>query len=546
MRISTGTSGRRQYSARIFAAASIFGLVTALGVTAPAWAEPGGPAHDLTVNVTGGAIHGARSDGIIKYLGVPFAASTAGANRFAPPRPAPRWRGIRPATAHGPQCPQSSPMPDLPALQPSSEDCLSIDLYVPEHPAGTTLPVMVWLYGGAFVLGSNAQYDSPARMVREGKVIVAVPNYRVGPFGFLALPELAADNGGVTGTFGTLDQQAALRWIRDNAAAFGGDRRNVTLFGESAGGMSVCTQLASPSARGLYSKAIVESGACARSPLVPPTTGVAYQRSAAYASSLGCGDPATRLRCLRQLPVDRLLDSPTTMLNTMDLTWSPVRDGVVVTAEPEDALAAGRARNIPLVVGSNSDEGSTFIAMLDYAHGTIPTAADYVNWVRSLFGADSDRVLARYPVSGFATPTAAKRQVITDGFFACPALFTADAARRGGGTVWQYQFNEAPMGSNPLLPGAFHGAEIPFVFSTLMGVPIPLPPVSDRLSEHIQQSWAQFAHTGIPQTSALPPWPATSPVTLELGSDRTTLGYSFSPQHRCDLWSTIGNIGHPR
>lgn len=533
IRTAPRTRARWLSSILISVAAVAMAVVTPTAHAAPdAGSEP-------VVGVTGGQIRGVRADGVVRYLGVPFAQAA----RFAPPQPAPPWPGVRPAVAHGPQCPQSSPVPGV-VLQPSSEDCLSIDLYVPEHPAGTALPVMVWLYGGAFVLGSNAQYDSPARLVRDGQVIVAVPNYRVGPFGFLALPELAAENGGATGTYGTLDQQAALRWIHDNATAFGGDPGNVTLFGESAGGMSVCTQLASPTARGLYAKAIVESGSCARSPLAPPTPQVAYQRSGDYASSLGCADPATRLACLRTLPVDRLLDSPTTQLNTMAVTWTPIRDGVVVTDTPENALAGGAARDIPLIVGSNADEGATFIALLDYGHGTTPSATDYTQWTRELFGDSADRVLQRYPISAYPTPAAAKERVLTDGFFACPAQFTAETARRGGAQVWRYQFNDAPLPPNPLLPGAFHGAEVPYIFSSLMGLPIPLPPAADRLSRDIQDSWAQFAHTGNPETPALTPWPhAAADTTLELGSDRIGPAGTFAAQHHCDLWAGIDHIG---
>ncbi|WP_084533303.1 carboxylesterase/lipase family protein [Nocardia fusca] len=518
-------------------------LLSAVAGAAAAMAPVAHAAPDASsqpvVSVTGGEIRGVRADGVVRYLGVPFAQ----AGRFAPPRPAPPWPGVRPAVAHGPQCPQSSPVPGV-ALQPSSEDCLSIDLYVPEHPASPTLPVMVWLYGGAFVLGSNAQYDSPARLVRDGQVIVAVPNYRVGPFGFLALPELAAENGGATGTYGTLDQQAALRWIHDNAAAFGGDPGNVTLFGESAGGMSVCTQLASPSARGLYAKAIVQSGSCARSPLAPPTTQVAYQRSADYASGLGCADPATRSACLRALPVDRLLDSPTTKLNTMAVTWAPVRDGIVVTDTPENALSGGAVRGIPLIVGSNADEGATFLALLDYARGTVPTVTEYTHWARELFGDNAGRLLQRYPASAYPTAATAKERVLTDGFFACPAQFTAEAARRGGAHVWRYQFNDAPLPPNPVLPGAFHGAEVPYVFSALMGLPIPLSSAADRLSKNIQDSWARFAHTGDPETPAFTPWSnAGADTTLELGTDHVGPAGTFAAQHHCDLWAGIDHIG---
>ncbi|WP_457226467.1 carboxylesterase/lipase family protein [Nocardia gipuzkoensis] len=503
----------------------------------------GGADEGPATSVSGGGIRGARVDGVIEYLGVPFAASTGGVNRFAPPKPAPSWAGELAATAHGPQCPQAPPLPWIPAVQPASEDCLTIDVYVPEHPAASELPIMVWFYGGGFVLGSNAQYDSPARLVRDGQVIVAIPNYRLGPFGFLALPELAAGAGGVTGTYGTLDQQAALRWIRENAAAFGGDSNNITLFGESAGGMSVCTQLASPTARGLYAKAIIESGSCARSPLAPASKDQAYQRSADYATSLGCAEAATRLTCLRALPADQMLRSPTTTLHTMAVTWTPVRDDVVVTTPPENALAEGAVRNIPLVVGSNADEGATFLALLDYARATVPGSTDYVSWAQEIFTSNADLVLQRYPVSAFPTAAEAKQHVITDGFFACPALFTTQAARRGGARVWQYQFNDALLGRNPLLPGAFHGAEVPYIFSGLMGVPIPLPPAADRLSQQMQQSWAQFAHTGNPETPAFTPWPSTSDITLELGSDNITVANSFAHQHHCDLWSGINHIG---
>lgn len=524
---------------QLLAAAVVLASAGAAVVVSPAAAAP----DDTVVTVSGGPISGRHTNGIVEYLGVPFAAATAGENRFAPPRPAVPWTDVRAAVAHGPQCPQASPAPFGLALQESSEDCLSIDIYVPENPAGANLPVMVWLYGGAFVLGSNAQYDSPDRLVREGKVIVAIPNYRVGPFGFLALPELAEGTGGITGTYGTLDQQAALRWVQENAAAFGGDPGNVTIFGESAGGMSVCTQLASPLAQGLFHRAIIQSGSCARSPLSPPDRELAFQRSADYAASLGCHDPHTRLNCLRALPVEKLLDSPSAELHSMAVTWSPVQDGVVLTSTPEEALAAGAARDIPLVVGSNADEGAAFIALLDYLKGTIPDESDYLTWAQELFGDNAVQVLHRYPTADFPSAAKAKEKVLTDGFFACPALFTTEAARAGGAEVWQYRFNEAPLGQNPLLPGAFHAAELPYVFTDLLGIPIPLPPAGDQLSRRIQQSWARFAHTGDPVTADFTDWPTAPGSTLEMSSAGISAGESFAAQHHCDLWAGISRIG---
>ncbi|GAB2659747.1 carboxylesterase/lipase family protein [Nocardia goodfellowii] len=526
------------------AAAVIAAIVLSLSAShylPVAQAEPAG----ALVTVTGGTVRGFESDGITKFHGIPYAASTAGAGRFAPPRPVEPWAGIRDANRHGPQCPQASPMAGLPALQESSEDCLSIDLYVPPAAAGERLPVMVWIYGGGFLLGSNAQYDSPSRLVREGRVIVAIPNYRVGPFGFLALPELAASHG-ATGTYGILDQQAALRWIQDNAAAFGGDPGNVTLMGESAGGMSVCTQIASPGARGLYAKAIVQSGACARSPLVPPSLEQAYQRARDYSADMGCADAATRLQCLRDLPVERLLNSPTTRLASMTAGWTPVLDGVVVTRNPEDAFAAGAARDLPMIVGSNAEEGATFLLLTDFAQGRIPDSDDYVSWVRHFFDADAERVLARYPETGFGSAALAKQAVITDGFFACPALFTTAAAQAGGATVWQYRFTDSLLPPNPVITGAFHAADVLYLFSSVQGMPVPLPPQAAGLAHRMQDTWAHFAYTGRPDSAAFEnwrPWRPEDPGAITLDRTGSPIGHDFAAIHRCDLWSGIARIG---
>lgn len=427
---------------------------------------------------------------------------------------------------------------------PSSEQCLSMDLYVPPGAsAARPLPVMVYLYGGAFLLGSTWQYDSPVDLVRRGKVIVAVPNYRVGPLGFLSLPELAARNGGVSGTLGILDQQFALKWLQKNVARFGGDPRNVTLFGESAGGMSVCLQVASPGSRGLFSRAIVQSGACARSPLVPPAREVGYQRSIKYAASLGCTNPRTRLTCLRRLPVDRLLDSPTTKFDSAVATWTPFKDGVVVADTPEDALRNGAARGMPLIVGSNSEEGSTFVALFDYMKARIPTDASYRTMVHDLYGADAAKVLAMYPSSRYSSPANAAATVYTDSIFACSAQATLEAAAAGGARVWQYQFEEAPFGrSQPLLPGAFHASELPYLFSRLGGVPLPWTGASTKLADQMQKQWATFATTSTPTASGLPAWSTWTPSRqqfLSITAQRAKMAGGFTRVHQCDFWSSL-------
>ncbi|MFR9752423.1 carboxylesterase/lipase family protein [Nocardia sp. 004] len=500
----------------------------------------------FTVEVTGGAIGGFAADGIIKYLGIPFAAATGGAARFGPPRPVPPWSGIRPAIGHGPRCPQEG---GFPPAGPMSEDCLNIDLYVPAGIGDRRLPVMVFFHGGGYTSGANSQYDAPSRMVAEGDVIVAIPNYRLGPFGFLSLPELAAESGGATGTAGIQDQQAALRWVRDNAPVFGGDPANVTIFGESAGGGSVCTHFAAPASDGLYDKAIVQSGSCVRSPVVPGSRDDATDRSERYAQEVGCGDPATRLACLRALPTARLLESAGVPPDQQTPRWFPSIDGVVVTMTL--AAALGRAdRKIPLLIGTNSAEGTLLVATSDYARGHVPDAASYESYVRRSFGAYADRVLAEYPLARYPSPAAAQSAVITDGLFACPTLFTSRLARDAGHPLWQYEFDQAPFGTaNSVLPGAFHTAELLYLFSSLMGVPIPWTGRSADFAGQMQRWWTTFAHTADPNGPGSPWWPAW-PGPTESGRDGpalimratgSTVSLDFGARHNCGFWSR-----HPR
>lgn len=503
-----------------------------------------GPASAVpVVTVAGGAVSGLSRDGIDQYFGVPMAV----ADRYASPRPAPGWTGVREAVRHDDQCPQAVPLPidlpPIPALPANSEDCLGIDLYVPPNAAGRSLPVMVYLYGGAFVVGNTTQYDSPSQLVRDGDVIVAIPNYRVGSFGFLALPELAAESGGATGNQGIEDQQFALRWVRDNIAAFGGDPSNVTIFGESAGGMSVCTHLASPRSAGLFHKAIVQSGPCSRSPLVPPSREVAFARGAAFAEEMGCGDGPGRLACLRSLPVDRLLGSATHSFTSPNATWTPVVDGVVLTDTPEGALRAGASADVPILLGSNSEEGGTFVVLFDYAAGRVPTAESVAASVREVYPEDADAILATYPVAAYPTPADALSAVWTDSLFACPTVVTADAARAGGARVWQYRFTDAPLApSGPLLPGAFHAADVPYLFSRLGGIPVPWTGSAAALADRMKRTWATFAHTGDPNGPGLPAWPdsgASGHPALQIDRDRAEPVTDVADVHRCGFWAGV-------
>lgn len=507
----------------VIATATFFGIATA-------HADP------PVISVDQGLLRGIPADGITKYLGVPFAT----ASRFESPFPAAPWSGVLEASHHGPQCPQTAP-----SLQGSGEDCLNIDIYAPANAADRNLPVMVWLYGGAFILGANNQYDSPSSLVSRGDVIVAVPNYRTGPFGFLALPELADEASGGTGNYAIEDQQEALRWVQRNIANFGGDPRNVTIFGESAGGASVCTQIASPKAAGLFSKAIVQSGTCARSMLQPPTKEVAYQRSERYADGVGCGNPDTRLSCLRSLPGDKLLDSPTLGISGMvgNITWTPVVDGVTLVDTPEIAMRSGAGKNIRMLVGSNTNEGSTFVAALDYGSGRVPTESSYHAFLETLFGNRAGTILEQYPASKYPSPGDTEGAVMTDSQFACPSLWTVEAASHGGtGGVWQYQFAEAPIPANSVIAGAFHGADVPYIFSGMLGIPIPWTGPSLNFAHQLQSQWATFAHSGSPNAEGLPFWPEWNPQStpvLQTSVSSSLTNTNFAAEHKCEFWSGI-------
>ncbi|BDU00926.1 carboxylesterase/lipase family protein [Nocardia sputorum] len=499
----------------------------------------------LEVLVTGGSISGRVADGTVEYLGIPFAAPTGGSARFGPPRPVPPWPGVRPARDHGPQCSQNGYLPGLPPLGPTSEDCLTIDVYAPDRARERPLPVMVFLHGGGYINGSNSEYDGPTRMAADGDVIVAIPNYRLGPFGFLSLPELTAESGGATGTAGIQDQQAALRWVRDNAPAFGGDPGNVTIFGESAGGVSVCTHFAAPGSDALFAKAIVQSGACAQAPLAPIDPADAFARSRRYAERVGCADAATRLACLRALPPATLLDAPNVESDGQTPIWVPSIDGVVIT-RTLDAALTGDVRKAPLIVGSTSAEGALSVAETDYAVGHVPDAASYERYVRESFGADADQVLARYPLARYPSPAAAQIAVITDSRFACPALITSRTAREAGHPLWQYEFDQAPLGAaDPILPGAFHSSELLYLFTRFMGLPIPWTGASAAFAAQMQRWWTTFAHTGDPNAPGSPQWSAwpesagqgTDGPALTMRATGSFMTDDFAARHDCAFWS---------
>ncbi|HKT04531.1 MAG TPA: carboxylesterase family protein [Rugosimonospora sp.] len=490
------------------------------------------------VTIDTGAVRGTVTLDHRAFLGIPFAASTAGQGRFRPPQPVPPWTGTRDATASGPGCAQT-PLP-------SSEDCLTIDVYTPPAWSGGNLPVMFWIYGGGYAFGSSGGYD-PAPLLKQN-VIVAIANYRVGPFGFLSLPGLDAESAtGTSGNYGLMDQQAGLRWVQRNIGAFGGNPHDVTIFGESAGGNSVCQQVASPQSAGLFQRAIVQSGSCAgKNGLSTVPKAEMQQRSRALAQELGCTDPATEVACLRALPQDRLLSSKTLQFN-LNLTWAPSVDGVIEPRALDQAWRAGAYQKVPLMIGGTHDEGRTFVALLDHALKLAPVgAAGYQSWVRTTFGANADAVLAKYPLSVFASPDLAKATVLTDSNFSCPLQLSLNEATASGATVYTFELADAdpPLaGADPLMPlGNFHGSDVLYLFNSLQGIPSVRDTAQQSLSNQMVLAWTTFARTGQPGAIGALDWPVWTPAdprTVELDSAGNRLANDVAAAHSCAFWAPI-------
>jgi para-nitrobenzyl esterase len=496
-----------------------------------------------------GLVRGEVSSDHRRFSTIPYAAPPVGALRFRAPQPAAAWSGVRDTTGSPAACPQSTPV--VGTLLPSQEDCLTLDVYTP--PVGRTgLPVMVWFYGGGYVLGATG--SDPMPLIRTGRVIVVEVNYRLGPFGFLSLPGLDAESpNGTSGNAGLLDQQAGLRWVQRNIAAFGGDPSNVTIFGESAGGNSVCQQVASPLARGLFAKAISQSGACSGAALrtVPKADMVA--RSRTFAAELGCTDPGTALACLRRLPASKLLSSKTVQFTSMALTWQPSIDGYVEPRNLDDAWATGNFAHVPMIIGNNHDEGRLFVFLFDHLQTLQPvSAAGYTDFVRRTFGRSADQVLARYPVSAYDSPDLAEAAVITDAFFACPAAWSTQRLTAAGQRVRAYQLAtvDPPLQIDPYLPlGNAHFLDLFYLFDSIQQIPLlPLPVTRDdtqaELSTQIVDAWTSFAATGDPNGTAGVggvSWPAWAPggQVLQLDAVGNRVITDLASQHDCGFWEPL-------
>jgi len=460
---------------------------------------------DNVVTIASGKVIGAESDGVRSYFGIPFAAAPVGALRWKAPQPVANWKDPRDATKHGPSCPQE-PQALFGPPNNFDEDCLSLSVWAPK--TAKKLPVMVWIHGGGFILGGSASslYDGK-RLAASGKVIVVGINYRLGPLGAFAHPALGQGDG----NFGLLDQQAALRWVKSNIAAFGGDPENVTIFGESAGAMSVCLHLVAPGSKDLFHRAVMQSGTCG--PAL--SRGDAEAQGLALAKKLACDtakDPIACLRTKKPNELNKALASPAGFFIGDGASWGPFVDGASLEEQPLLSIAANRALKLPVLLGANKNEGTLFVSLAKL-EGI--TEAEYKTTMGTLapkFGVKAADLLAKYPASSFATPADAMAEALGDAAFVCPARRLARTLSEAGAPTFLYHFVHAPIAylAFPFYR-ATHTAEIPFVFGNYpLGLKFPATELG--LNGAASGYWRRFAEKGDPSGGTDPAWPAYATI----------------------------------
>jgi len=466
-----------------------------------------------------GLLQGTVEDGLTIYRGIPYAAPPVGALRWRPPQPAPKWEGIRAANEFGRACIQTNAaIANLPA---PSEDCLFVNVWTPATRAGDRLPVMVWIHGGGFTAGTPAEQLYHGEWLAKKGVVVVSVGYRLGVFGFLAHAELSAESDRhASGNYGLLDTIAGLQWVQKNIAAFGGDPRRVTVFGESAGAIAVSQLCASPLAKGLFRAAISESGGS----FGPVRAGggpgenmqplhAAEKAGAAWAHSVGASSVAD----LRKIPAEKLQAAAQ---RQRGISW-PIMDGWVIPEDQYKLYEAGKYNDVPVLIGYNSDEGATF--------GAPRSQEAYVQSVRERYEQFAGKLLAAYP--GGETPAAKKtaRDLTRDTTFGWGTWTWARLqTKTGKSKVFLYYFDEHPdyPADSPRAGyGTPHSEELPYVFHQLREHNRPAPtPKDEAMSDLMRTYWTNFAKTGDPNSAGLPSWPAFSnakPRTLYIASGAT-------------------------
>lgn len=481
-------------------------VLVVMTVVMTVWIQPWssmaeGQAPACLVATTQGDVRGIDRGQSCEFRAVPFGLSTAGEGRWKAPVAASPWApAVLDATIAHPVCAQINPAGAL----VGTEDCLRLNIWAPHPSGGPALPVIVWLHAGSFLVTSGAVTASNGtRFVEANDVIVVAPNYRLGAFGFLGHRALRGESLGMAGNYGLLDQRLALEWVRTHIAAFGGDPNRITVAGQSAGGLSVSLHLVSPGSDGLFDRAIMQGGFASYR---WRTREDGETQGDAFATALVCVDPAQVLACLRSKTRDQVLRAlpvgTEQLAETGRTHWSPIVDGLIIPDQPRWLYERGAFSSVPIIIGSNRDEGWTWVTRS--FPGNI-TEDQYASALETEFGADAAAILAAYPAAEHGSPRAALAQAVTDAEYACGAERLARLIERTGTPVYLYQFNYAV---DAIVPDrAVHGLDVNFLFGTDVGAPILTPPASYVLagpdlevSRAMAGYWRRFADTGDPNT----------------------------------------------
>jgi para-nitrobenzyl esterase len=452
------------------------------------------------------------------FLGIPYAAPPVGRLRWAAPQEPTAWVGVRDATYYRPACPQL-PSPWLPEMlgrteMQTSEDCLYLNVWTPRLSEHASLPVMVWVHGGGNVEGSQEWPPLGPALATHGVVVVTI-NYRLGVLGYLAHSELSAESADhISGNYGLLDQMAALRWVKQNIGRFGGDAKRVTVFGASSGSLDVCDLMASPLARGLFDRAIMQSGGCVDG--FSPTLAEQEASGAAFAAKIVKNKSGSAIEQLRSIPVDELVRIAD---KTGGVDLNPIVDGRVLPEQPYEVFRRGQQAKVPVIVGNNRDEVSIFASPLVGGRSYRPkTVAEYKDWLKRKFGKQADAVFAAYPAAQDDQVPATFLAMDTDWSFGFGSQLLAREMEAAGENAYLYIFTMAGQGPFASL-GAFHSLESMYL-SKHYWTDWVKDPHDEALSDAMIGYWTSFAANGVPSAAGLPAWPAyraSDPKAQELG-----------------------------
>jgi para-nitrobenzyl esterase len=522
----------------VVASAAIFAMASPIGARAA-------PTAEAQVQTAEGTLVGRWQPGYRLFEAIPYAEPPVGTMRWRPPQAPHPWTGARPALQAGDECVQQAIFWRPESLASWHEDCLYLNVYAPPSEADGKRPVLVWFHGGGWVNGASTDVQ-PSWLTAEGNVVVTV-NYRLGALGFLALPALDAESSDKqsSGQYGDLDKIEALRWIQRNIAAFGGDPERVTIAGQSAGAGSVCWLMASPAAKGLFQRAVIQSiGDCLNIDHKDAT-----QRGARFAQAAGCGDASDVAECLRSKSPAQIIDAQI----ATGISWRPAQGGEAQPTLAPAAFAAGEFNRVPVIIGNTRHEVRAFVYEGNDLTKQPVTAAFFEAAVRKQQGANADRVLEAYPLT--SAPGAALAAVGTDAAFACNAVpVVTDLAKWTPTFAYEFRDETSPprpyMNVPPSFPlGASHTSDVPYVWQS--ETVAPLTPTQMMLARIMLGFWSNFAATGDPNGASLPAWPrydGQAPERIGFlagGAVEEVSADAYAQEHHCGLWDALAREKAP-